>query len=84
VPRQDPLASQSGIKTAPAGRAEAENEALEAAAQIRNLKQALNLPWQQEQDGFVLSNEELTLWMRRRQLQEEADDFHFPDRLPIL
>src|SRR5262249_55569618 len=26
---------------------------------------------------------ELTLWMSRRQLKEEADDFHYHDRLPI-
>ena len=33
-------------------RAEAEEQALEAAADIRNLKQELRQPWQPEQDGF--------------------------------
>ena len=37
--------------------------------EIRNLKQALNQPWQPEQHGFEFSLYELTLWMERRQLQ---------------
>jgi hypothetical protein len=63
-------------------RAEAEQKALDAAAHIRNFKQALNQPWQPEQDGFEFSNEELNLWMRRRQLREEADNFKNRRRLP--
>jgi hypothetical protein len=63
-------------------RAQAAQKALEAAARIRNLKQALNQPWQPEQDGFEFSNEELKLWMRRRQLQKEADNFKNRRRLP--
>ena len=63
-------------------RAEAEQKAFEAAARIRNLKQALNQPWRPEQDGFEFSNEKLTFWMHRRQLQEEADDFKNHRRLP--
>jgi hypothetical protein len=67
-------------------RAEAEKEALQAAAKIRkirNLKHALNQPWQPEEHGFEFSNAELTLWMRRRRLEEEADEFHYHDRLLI-
>ena len=63
-------------------RAEAERDALLAAAKIRNLKQALNQPWQPEQDGFEFSNAELSLWMSSRQLAEEANDFKFHGWLP--
>jgi len=41
-------------------RAEAGEQALEAAAGIRNLKQELRQPWRSEQDGFEFSNAELT------------------------
>jgi hypothetical protein len=63
-------------------RAEAEQDALRAAANIRNLKQALNQPWQPEQNGFEFSSAELTLWMHRRQLEEEANDFQYHGHLP--
>jgi hypothetical protein len=63
-------------------RAEAEREALLTAAKIRNLKQALNQPWQPEQDGFEFSSPELTLWMRRCELIEQANDFKFHGWLP--
>jgi hypothetical protein len=63
-------------------RAEAEREALLTAAKIRNLKQALNRPWQPEKDGFEFSTDELTLWMRRRQLIEQANDFKYHGWLP--
>jgi hypothetical protein len=63
-------------------RAEAEKDALLAASKICNLKQALNQPWQPEQDGFEFSTDELTLWMRRRDLIEQANDFKFHGYLP--
>ena len=63
-------------------RAETEREALLTAAKIRNLKQALNQPWQPEQDGFEFSNAELTLWMHRCDLIEQANDFKFNGYLP--
>ena len=62
-------------------RAEAEKNALEAAADIRNLKEALNQPWQSEQDGFEFSNAQLTLWMRRRDLAKQAEEFKYHGRL---
>jgi hypothetical protein len=58
-------------------RAEAERKALQAAADIRNLKQALNEPWQPEENGFEFSTDELTLWMRRRELIEQAHDLKY-------
>ena len=63
-------------------RAEAERDALLTAAKIRNLKQALNQPWQPEQNGFEFSSQELTLWMNRCQLKEQADDFKYHGWLP--
>ena len=63
-------------------RAEAARGALQSAAKIRNLKQALNQPWQPQQDGFEFSSSELTLWMRRRELTEQADDFKYHGWLP--
>jgi hypothetical protein len=63
-------------------RAEAEREALLAASKIRNLKQALNQPWQPEQDGFEFSSQELTLWMERHRLKEQAGDFKYHGYLP--
>jgi hypothetical protein len=63
-------------------RVEAEKEALKAAADIRKLKQALNQPWQPERDGFEFSNAELALWMRRRDLAKQAEEFEYHGRLP--
>jgi hypothetical protein len=64
-------------------RAQAREQSLAAAADIRNLKQALNQPWQPEQNGFEFSDRDLTLWMGRRQLKDQARDFEFNRRLPI-
>jgi hypothetical protein len=63
-------------------RAESERDALLAASKIRNLKQALNQPWQPEQHGFEFSSAELSLWMSRRELIEQANDFKYHGRLP--
>jgi hypothetical protein len=76
------MLAKAELKQLQQERAETEEQALEAAAKIRNLKQALNQPWQPEPDGFEFSNAELTLWMRRRQLAEQANDFEYHDRLP--
>ena len=93
-------------------RAEAEARALEAAAKICNLKEALarqragaaldtsgnspspaapgsvlpraseEEPWQPEQDGFEFSSRHLAAWMRRRSLDQQADEFHSRSRKP--
>ena len=65
-------------------RAQAREQALEAATQIRNLKEALNQPWQPGQSGFEFSDGELTRWIGRRQLTEQARDFKYHGRLPIF
>ena len=64
-------------------RAHAEGRALEAAAKIRNLKEALTQPWQPEEDGFEFSSARLAGWMRRRQLTQEAEDFEYHGQLPV-
>jgi hypothetical protein len=74
--------AKSELKQLQQERAEAEREALLAAAKIRNLKQALNQPWQPEHDGFEFSSQELTLWMERCRLKEQADDFKYHGWLP--
>ena len=63
-------------------RAEAEARDLEAAAKICNLKEGLQQPWQPEQDGFEFSSRHLAVWMRRRSLLQEAEDFHYHGELP--
>jgi hypothetical protein len=74
--------AKADLKQLQQERAEAERDALLAAAKIRNLKQALNQPWQPEQHGFEFSTQELTLWMERRRLKEQADDFKYHGWLP--
>ena len=64
-------------------RATAREHALHDAAQIRNLTEALTQPWQPSEHGFEFSNAELTLWIDRRQLTEQARDFAYDGRLPI-
>ena len=63
-------------------RAEAEASALEAAAKICNLKEALQQPWQPEQDGFEFSSRHLAAWIRRRSLDQQAEEFHNRSRKP--
>ena len=45
----------SQLKQLQTERVQAEGRALEAAAKIRNLKEALNQPWQPEENGFEFS-----------------------------
>jgi hypothetical protein len=67
-------------------RAKAREQALEAAARIRNLKEAMNQPWQPDQcgsdGGFEFSDRDLTLWMGRLQLTKQAHEFKYYGRLP--
>jgi hypothetical protein len=76
------MLAKAELKQLQQERAEAEKDALLTAAKIRNLKQAVNQPWQPEQDGFEFSSAELTLWMRRRELIDQANDFKFHGWLP--
>ncbi|MBV9396720.1 MAG: hypothetical protein JO062_02000 [Bryobacterales bacterium] len=64
-------------------RAAAREQALESAAQIRNLKEALNQPWRPEQHGFEFSSRELNIWMDRREIAKQAVKFEIYGSLPV-
>jgi hypothetical protein len=53
-------------------RAKAREQALNDAAQIRKSKEALGQPWRPESDGFEFSSADLTAWIERRELLEQA------------
>ncbi|MBV8846725.1 MAG: hypothetical protein JO307_28285, partial [Bryobacterales bacterium] len=55
---------------------------LESAAQICNLKEALNETWRPEKHGFEFSSRDLTAWMERRELTDQARRFEIYGRLP--
>ena len=63
-------------------RAAAREKALEDAAKILNLKEALEEPWEPESDGFEFSTEDLTRWVDRRDLIQQARHFDFCGKLP--
>ena len=63
-------------------RAEARDKALEQAAKISMLKTALKKPWQPRDDGFEFSTQDVTAWVRRKQLEFEAESFVREHRLP--
>ena len=54
-------------------RAEAREKALIKAADIANLKEALHQPWQPRDAGFEFSLDDLTVWMRRVELINDAE-----------
>jgi len=57
-------------------------QAFSDAAVICKMKQAMGEPWQPEDDGFVFSSEELSVWTRRRDLIEQGHKFRLYRRLP--
>jgi hypothetical protein len=63
-------------------RAQSREEALFKAAEIAKLKQALRQPWEPQDDGFEFSLEDLTVWMRRIELHDDALTFRIHGRLP--
>jgi hypothetical protein len=56
-------------------RAEAREKALEQAANISKLKEELKEPWQPRDDGFEFSAQDVTVWLRRKQLDFDAENF---------
>jgi hypothetical protein len=60
----------------------AREKALASAAQIHNLKETLDEQWAPEQSGFEFSIAELTGWMDRRDLTDQACRFEFYGDLP--
>ena len=75
--------AQAQLKQLQQERAQSEKRALESAAKIRHLKEALNEPWQPEENGFEFSTTQLNTWMSRRQLLKDADDFDYHGELPL-
>jgi hypothetical protein len=63
-------------------RAKASEKALIKAADIANLKEALHQPWQPRDDGFEFSAEDLTVWMRRMELINDAEMYRRNGFLP--
>jgi hypothetical protein len=57
-------------------------ETLIKAAEIANLKEALRQPWDPHEDGFEFSWHDLTVWMRRIELQNDAEMFRRNGFLP--
>jgi len=74
--------AQAQLKQLQQERAQAEARDLEAAEKIRNLKDALNEPWEPEEDGFEFSSSHLDAYMRRGKLMRQADDLYYHGKLP--
>jgi hypothetical protein len=64
-------------------RAKSREKALGEAAEIANLKEALRQPWDPHEDGFEFSAEDLTVWMRRMKLSNDADLYLRAGFLPV-
>jgi hypothetical protein len=64
-------------------RAQSREKALEQAAEIAKFKKALRQPWDPHEDGFEFSAEDLTVWMRRVKLINQADLYRRAGVLPI-
>jgi hypothetical protein len=63
-------------------RAKFREKALEEAAEIAKLKKALRQPWDPRDDGFEFSAEDLTVWMRRIKLSDDAETYRCAGLLP--
>jgi hypothetical protein len=63
-------------------RVEAREKALGKAAEIAELKEALHQPWEPHHDGFEFSREDLTVWMRRVELINDAEMYRRKGFLP--
>jgi hypothetical protein len=64
-------------------RAKSRDKALEEAAEIAKLKEALRQPWDPHESGFEFSAEDLTVWMRRVKLINQSDLYLRAGLLPI-
>jgi hypothetical protein len=64
-------------------RAKSREKALVQAAEIAKLKKALRQPWNPHEDGFEFSAEDLTVWMRRAKLSNDAEMYLRAGLLPV-
>jgi hypothetical protein len=60
-----------------------EEEALKKAAEVLELKDALEEDWEPADGGFVFSKKRLKEWMAAQKLQKEAFRFHHFDEWPV-
>jgi hypothetical protein len=63
-------------------RAKSREKALEQAADIAKLKKALHQPWEPPHDGFEFSWQDLTVWMYRTDLINDAELYRLNGFLP--
>jgi hypothetical protein len=64
-------------------RAKSREKALEEAAEIAKLKEALRQPWDPHDNGFEFSAEDLIVWMRRVKLINQAEMYRRAGLLPV-
>jgi hypothetical protein len=64
-------------------RAKSREKALAQAAEIAKLKEALRQPWDPHENGFEFSAEDLTVWMRRVKLINQAEMYRRAGLLPV-
>ena len=64
-------------------RAKSREKALEEAAEIAKLKEALRQPWDPHHSGFEFSAEDLTVWMRHIKLINQAEMYRRAGLLPV-
>jgi hypothetical protein len=64
-------------------RAKSREKALEQAADIAKFKERLCQPWDPHENGFEFSAEDLTVWMRRVKLINQADLYVRAGVLPV-
>jgi hypothetical protein len=63
-------------------RAKSRETAFKEAAEIAKVKQALHLPWDPRDDGFEFSWQDLTVWMHRIKLHNDAETYRIHGFLP--
>ncbi|HEY6341494.1 MAG TPA: hypothetical protein VIY49_08390 [Bryobacteraceae bacterium] len=63
-------------------RAKASEKALKEAAKIAEFKEALRQPWEPHDHGFEFSWDDLTVWMRRMELNNDAEMYRRNGFLP--
>jgi hypothetical protein len=74
--------AKAELKELQKARVEASEKALIKAAEIANLKEALRQRWDPREDGFEFSWDDLTVWMRRIELHNDAEMFRRNGFLP--
>jgi hypothetical protein len=74
--------AKAELKQLQQDRAKSREKALIEAAKIAELKEALRQPWEPHDDGFEFSLDDLTVWMRRIELINDAEMYRRNGFLP--